>query len=81
MTADIVLEKLVRETGAEAIHFNRDPDPFGRAMEARVMAMAARLGPEGNSRTKDIALHEREEVLTGNGTPFRVFTPYAADLA
>ena len=26
---------------------------------------------------KDIALHEREEVLTGSGSSFRVFTPYA----
>ena len=74
--ADIVLEQLVRETGAEAIHFNRDPDPFGRAMEARVMAMAARLGVKATAH-QDIALHERDEVLTGNGTPFRVFTPYA----
>jgi deoxyribodipyrimidine photo-lyase len=26
---------------------------------------------------KDIAIHERDEVLTGKGEPFRVFTPYA----
>jgi deoxyribodipyrimidine photo-lyase len=74
--ADIVLEKLARETGAEAIHFNRDPDPFGRAMEARVMAMAVRLGVKVTAH-QDIALHERDEVLTAHGTPYRVFTPYA----
>ena len=74
--ADEVLEKLVRETGASAIHCNRDPDPFGRATEAKLAALAARLGVTFHTH-QDIALHERDEVLTGGGTPFRVFTPYA----
>ena len=74
--ADAVLERLARECGADAIHFNRDPDPFGRAMEERVAGIAARLGVKVHAH-KDIALHERDEVLTGGGTPFRVFTPYA----
>jgi deoxyribodipyrimidine photo-lyase len=74
--ADRVLELLVRESGAEAIYFNRDPDPFGRAMEERIDAMAKRLGVPAYAH-KDHALHEREEVLTGAGQPYRVFTPYA----
>ena len=74
--ADAALEKLIRETGATAIYFVRDPDPHGRAMEARVAAMAERLGVTVHPH-KDHALHERDEVLTGSGTPFRVFTPYA----
>jgi len=74
--ADEVLEKLVRETGADAIHFNRDPDPYGRAMEGRIARMAERLGVKVQAH-KDVAIHERDEVLTGAGTPFRVFTPYS----
>jgi deoxyribodipyrimidine photo-lyase len=74
--ADFALEKLVRETGADAIHFNRDPDPFGRGMERRVEAMAKKLGIAAHG-FKDAAVHERSEVLTGEGRPFRVFTPYA----
>ena len=74
--ADAALEKLVRETGADAIYFNRDPDPFGRAMEGRVAKMAAELGVKVLAH-KDVAIHERDEVLTGGGTPFRVFTPYS----
>ena len=70
--ADSVLADLVRETGAEAIHFNRDPDPFGREMEAKV----ARLGVPVHAH-RDAAIHERSEVLTAAGTPYRVFTPYA----
>ena len=75
-SADAVLETLVSETGADAIYFNRDPDPHGRAMEEKIATMAARLGVAVHAM-KDHALHERDEVLTAAGTPFRVFTPYA----
>jgi deoxyribodipyrimidine photo-lyase len=74
--ADKMLEKLVLESGADAITFNRDPDPFGRAMEEKVAAMAKRVGVKVIA-CQDVALHERDAVLTGSGTPFRVFTPYA----
>jgi len=67
---------LARESGAAAIHFNRDPDPFGRTVEARLAKAAAELGIAIHAH-QDIAIHERAEVLTGSGTPFRVFTPYA----
>lgn len=70
------LEKLVVETGADAIYYNRDPDPFGWKMEKMVAAMAARHGCEVHS-FKDVALHERDEVLKDDGTPYRVFTPYS----
>jgi deoxyribodipyrimidine photo-lyase len=63
------LEKLARETGAEAVYFNRDPDPFGRSVEARFQIPTRGF--------KDVCIHERDEVLTGKGEPFRVFTPYA----
>jgi deoxyribodipyrimidine photo-lyase len=75
-SADEELARLLKETGAEAIYWNRDPDPFGRKMEERVSAMAAERGVAVHG-LKDIAIHERDEVLTGKGEPFRVFTPYA----
>lgn len=74
--ADMELGKLLSETGAEAVYFNRDPDPFGRRMEDKVAAVAHSLGAEVHPE-KDIAIHERDEVLTARGEPFRVFTPYA----
>src|SRR4051812_8348071 len=54
--ADLELEKLARETGAEALHYNRDPDPFGRAMEKKVERMATRLGLKVYAH-KDVAIH------------------------
>jgi deoxyribodipyrimidine photo-lyase len=75
-TADEALKKLAREIKADAIYFNRDPDPYGRTMEQRVARVARDLGMECHG-FKDIALHEREEVLTGTDSPFKIFTPYA----
>ena len=70
------LEKLAVETRAEAIFFNRDPDPFGRAVEEKLEKMGQRLGI-AIKPFKDVAIHERREVLTGSGDTFRVFTPYS----
>jgi deoxyribodipyrimidine photo-lyase len=70
------LEKLAVETRAEAIFFNRDPDPFGRAVEEKLEKMGQILGI-AIKPFKDVAIHERREVLTGSGDTFRVFTPYS----
>ena len=69
--ADKELGKLLEETKAEAIFFNRDPDTYGRKMEEKIAKLAE------TRAFKDVAIHERDEVLTGKGQPFRVFTPYA----
>jgi deoxyribodipyrimidine photo-lyase len=74
--ADEALEKLIVESGADALYFNRDPDPFGRAMEAKVEAMARRLGIACHG-FHDVTLHGPDEVLTLDGKPYRVFTPYS----
>jgi deoxyribodipyrimidine photo-lyase len=69
--ADEELGRLIKETGAQAIYFNRDPDPFGKAMEAKVGALGVAV-----HGFKDHVLHEPVEVRTGEGGPFRVYTPY-----
>lgn len=70
------LESLVRETKAEAIFFNRDPDPFGREVEKEVFRLTDTHGIQVVD-CKDVCIHERDEVMTNSGGPFRVFTPYA----
>jgi deoxyribodipyrimidine photo-lyase len=70
------LQQLARETNALAIHFNRDPDPFGKETEQKLAAwcQSAGIGCHGHD---DAALHTPDEVLTQSGTPFRVYTPYS----
>ncbi|MBB5031163.1 cryptochrome/photolyase family protein [Prosthecobacter vanneervenii] len=74
--ADAELERLIRETQAQAVYFNRDYDPYGRAMEKRVQELCTRLGIECHSY-QDSVLHEPDAVLTGAGLPYRVYTPYS----
>ena len=73
--ASVALEKLLAETGADAIYFNRECDPYPKAMEKKVRAMASGRGVAVHD-FKDAVLHEAGEVLTGTGQPYRVFTPY-----
>ena len=70
------LEKLILETKAEAIFYNRDPDPHGRAVEERLHAMTERLGVECQP-FHDTTMHGPDAVLTQNGEPYRVYTPYS----
>lgn len=74
--ADVALEQLVRDSGADAIFFNRDPDPFGQAMEKKVEVMAVKLGIACHG-FHDVTLHGPLEVLTLDEKPYRVYTPYS----
>lgn len=70
------LEKLILETGATAIHFNRDPDPFGKMAEERLHKLCADLGIACHGHD-DVALHNPSEILTQTGNPYKVYTPYS----
>lgn len=70
-----VLKKLAKKTNATAIHFNRDPDPFGMAVEERLASLCEELGIECHGHD-DIALHTPDEIFTGSDKPYKVFTPY-----
>ncbi len=71
-----VLRQLIRETHAVALHFNADPDPFGKLVEAAVRQLCSELGVECHSHA-DAALHGPDEVLTQSALPYRVYTPFS----
>ncbi|WP_218279959.1 deoxyribodipyrimidine photo-lyase [Verrucomicrobium spinosum] len=64
------IERLIRETGATALYTNRDPDPYGQTIETHVIALCNKLGVAFHT-CKDAVLHQPQEVLTGNGGPYR----------
>ena len=71
-----VLEKLIAETGAEAVFFNRDPDPFGKQTEKNLAQRCKELGIECRG-FDDVSLHTPAEILTQADKPYKVYTPYA----
>jgi deoxyribodipyrimidine photo-lyase len=71
-----VLARLVHETGAEAIFFNRGTDPYSLGVQQQLERFGAKLQIQILSY-KDMTIFEPNEVLTKEGHPFRVFTPYA----
>lgn len=70
------LRKLIADCGAVALHYHRDPDPFGREAERQVEAMCRELGVDCVAHD-DVAMHTPDAVLTQGGAPYKVYTPYS----
>lgn len=69
------IPRLAAELGADAVFCNRDYEPAARERDAEV---ARRLSERGIAfhDSKDQVIFDTDEVLTGAGKPFSVFTPY-----
>lgn len=70
------LRQLIKETGASAIFYNKDPDPHGKQVEQQVQHLCRELGI-GCHACDDVALHRPDEVFTQAGQPYRVYTPFS----
>lgn len=71
-----VLPGLARAVGASAVHWNKDYEPYARARDARI-AEALAAGGVAARPWKDQVMFEEGEILTSQGRPFTVYTPYA----
>jgi deoxyribodipyrimidine photo-lyase len=71
-----VLPQLLQQSGADGVVWNRDYTPFAVARDSALKAALRAAGYRADSR-KDLVLVEFQELLTGGGTPYTVFTPYA----
>jgi len=69
------IPRLASELRAEAVFANRDYEP---AAVSRDEEIARRLAEPGArlETFKDQVVFERDEIMTGGGTPYSVFTPY-----
>ncbi|NDF05764.1 MAG: deoxyribodipyrimidine photo-lyase, partial [Betaproteobacteria bacterium] len=83
------LQQLVTELGIQAVFTHHDDEPYALKRDTAVKGALANLGVSFVS-FKDHVVFERSEILTQNGQPYGVFTPYknnwlkkvtAADLA
>ncbi|MCU0780352.1 MAG: DNA photolyase family protein [Akkermansiaceae bacterium] len=71
----VAIERLILESGAGELYFQRDSDPHARAAERAVESVCARLGVRVRAY-HDATLQPPEAVLTDEGKCFRVFTPF-----
>jgi deoxyribodipyrimidine photo-lyase len=70
------MNHVLRESGATALYYNRDCEPYARKRDDSVEKLARSLGVEVHS-AKDGVIHEPGEVLKADGKPYGVFTPYS----
>ncbi len=65
----------VRQSAAECVYWNRRYDPGGIASDTAINSVLRDDGTDVASFKANL-LNEPFDVLTGQGTPYRVFTPY-----
>ncbi|MEX2525650.1 MAG: deoxyribodipyrimidine photo-lyase [Gammaproteobacteria bacterium] len=69
------LEKLARETGAEALFWNRLYEPALRKRDRRIETAMKQRGIDVQTFPGHL-INEPDTVATKQGSPFKVFTPY-----
>ncbi|MDX2259114.1 MAG: deoxyribodipyrimidine photo-lyase, partial [Hyphomicrobiaceae bacterium] len=73
--AEEVLPRLAAETGADTVTCSRSYEPWARALEQRLHARLEAAGVKLR-RYAGTLLREPEEVATGSGGPYKVYTPF-----
>jgi len=69
------IDRLVAETGAAAVYWNRRYEPWASARDAGIKASLLRRGIEARSFNAGL-LREPWDIRTGAGGPYKVFTPF-----
>jgi len=67
--------KLAAQLGVQSVYAAHDDDPYALQRDAQVRGALSNVGAALYT-LKDHVIFERNEVLTGNDTPYGVFTPY-----
>lgn len=70
-----VIPRLAARLGVVAVYANRDYEPFATARDAAV-AEALRADGRRLALFKDQVIFDGDELLTAQGRPYHVFTPY-----
>jgi deoxyribodipyrimidine photo-lyase len=66
---------LAQALRVQAVYASHDDEPVALARDAQVRGRLAEQGVALHT-VKDHVIFERDEILTGGGTPYGVFTPY-----
>ncbi|MBN9057550.1 MAG: deoxyribodipyrimidine photo-lyase [Rhizobiales bacterium] len=73
--AHAVLDRMIAETGADTVHWNRRHDPAGISIDTDIKARLKARGIAARSFAGQL-LHDPVRLLTGEKKPYRVYTPF-----
>ncbi|MBD1397670.1 deoxyribodipyrimidine photo-lyase [Pontibacter sp. JH31] len=70
-----VLRELIKAHEMAAVYTNHDYEPYARERDNQVQELLQTEGIAFHTY-KDQVIFERDEIMTGSGTPYKVYTPY-----
>lgn len=73
--AEKIILQFMEETGSSDLFYNRDYTPFSRERWERISRLVKQSGNKIHECC-DLLLNEPETILTNDGKPYSVFTPY-----
>jgi deoxyribodipyrimidine photo-lyase len=68
--------QLIAEGGMKAVFTNRDYEPYAQQRDASISEMLKKASVSFHD-FKDQVVFDKDEILSGQGMPYTVFTPYA----
>jgi len=71
-----ILPQLCQEIGAQAVFANKRYEPYAQRRDERITAALLKIDV-GFELFKDAVIWEEQEILTQQGKPYTVFTPYS----
>lgn len=72
----VLIPKMAQQLKIDAVFTNHDYEPYAKLRDEQVSQALAKMGVQFFS-FKDQVIFEKREILSGGGTPYRVFTPYS----
>jgi deoxyribodipyrimidine photo-lyase len=73
---ETIWRSLCDEFSIQAVYTNHDYEPYARSRDKRIAALLE-TNAIGFHTFKDQVIFEKNEILSGAGTPYTVFTPYS----
>ena len=79
--AESVLKEILRRGEIDAVFINADYTPFSKARDGNIQKLCEQYGVHFESHHDLLLSGDPARVLTGNGTSYKVFTPFYTHVA
>ena len=75
-TPKAIFSKLIKQWNIEKVICNEDYEPYASERDSQIKTLLEAAGIQFECY-KDQVIFEKEEVVKGDGTPYKVYTPYS----